>query len=148
MPWKYDRFALFIRERSGLDPVEETARPDEFIRDKCLVRLRPGILRSLQELHNFLKHPNFWGVGQRIWPRPVIPQKLKTSFDATIKATVVNGKTFNAGKHFKWDKHYGKKIFAHRVVRPRAGTVDFTGFRPLLTNLVATINKHKASIIP
>ena len=76
------------------------------------------------------------------------PSKIEDFFDATIKAIRVNGKTFNDGKYFKRDKHYGKKIFAHRVVRPRAGKVDFTGFRPLLANLVAAINKHKASIIP
>ena len=27
---------------------------------------------------------------------------------------------------------------------PKADTLDFTGFRPLLTSLVAAINKHKA----
>ena len=81
-------------------------------------------------------------------PTPGTPSKIEDLFDDTIKATVVNGKTFNDGKDVKGDKHYGKMIFAHRVVRPRAGTIDFTGFRPLLTNLVAAINKHKASIIP
>ena len=78
-------------------------------------------------------------------PTPGDPSKIEDLFDATIKATVVDGKTFTDGKNFERDKH---SIFAHRVVRPRAGTVDFTGFRPLLTNLVAAINKHKASIIP
>ena len=81
-------------------------------------------------------------------PTPGDPSKIEDFFDATIKATRVNGKTFNDGKDLSLDKHYGKKIFAHRVVRPRAEKVDFTGFRPLLANLVAAINKHKASIIP
>ena len=81
-------------------------------------------------------------------PTPGAPSKIEDLFDATIKATMVNGKTFNDRKNLERDKHYGKKIFAHRVVRPRAGTLDFTGFRPLLTNLTAAINKHKASIIP
>ena len=81
-------------------------------------------------------------------PTPGADSKIEDSFDDTIKATVVGGKTFNDGKGFKRDQHYSKKVFAHRVVRPKAGTVDFTGFRPLLTNLVAAINKHKASTIP
>ena len=81
-------------------------------------------------------------------PTPGAPSKIEDLFDATIKATMVNGKTFTDRKDLERDKHYGKKIFAHRVVRPRAGTLDFTGFRPLLTNLTAAINKHKASIIP
>ena len=81
-------------------------------------------------------------------PTPGDSSKIEDLFDATIKATVVDGKTFNDGKNSEPDKHYSKTIFAHRVVRPRAETVDFTGFHPLLTNLVAAINKHKASIIP
>ena len=81
-------------------------------------------------------------------PTPGNSSKIENFFEETIKATVVKGKTFNDGNNFEADKHYGKKIFAHRVVRPKAGTVDFTGFRPLLTNLVAAINEHKASIIP
>ena len=59
-------------------------------------------------------------------------------FDASIKATVIDGKTFNPGDGFDKDKHYSKKVFAHKVVRPKADTIDFTGFRrPLLTNLTA-----------
>ena len=80
-------------------------------------------------------------------PTPDAPSKIEDLFDPTIKATVVKGKTFNDGQEFDVDKYYGKKIFAHDVVRPKAGMVDFTGFRPLLTNLVAAINKHKTSII-
>ena len=69
-------------------------------------------------------------------------------FDATTRATLIEGKTFNDGDGFDAEKHYGKKVFAHKVVRPKAETIDFTGFRPFLTNLVAAINKHKASIAP
>ena len=83
-------------------------------------------------------------------PTPGRNSKIEDLFDATIKATRLNRKTFNDGKNFDADKHYGKTIFAHEVVRPRAETIDFTGFRPLLINLVAVINQHKqkASIIP
>ena len=87
-------------------------------------------------------------------PTPSKDSTIEDLFDPSIKDTVFNGKTFNNGKKingvktFEVDKHYGKVIFAHKVVRPRAETIDFTGFRPLLTNLVAVINKHKAAIIP
>ena len=74
--------------------------------------------------------------------------KIEDFFDDTIKATVIAGKTFSDGNKFDIVKHYGKKVFAHKVVQPRADTIDFTGFRPLLTNLLAAINKHKASIVP
>ena len=81
-------------------------------------------------------------------PTPGDPSKIEDFFDATIKATRVDGKTFEVMNDFKDDQNYGKKVFAHKVVRPKAATIDFTGFRPLLTNLVATINKHKTSIVP
>ena len=80
-------------------------------------------------------------------PTPGADSKIEGFFDDTIQKTVISGKTFNDGKGFKRDQHYSKKVFAHRVVRPKANTIDFTGFRPLLTNLVAAINKHKSSII-
>jgi RNA-directed DNA polymerase len=74
--------------------------------------------------------------------------KIEDYFDAAIKATVVGGKTFNEENGIETDKEYSKTVFAHRVVRPRADAIDFAGFRPLLTNLVAAIKKHKASPIP
>lgn len=81
-------------------------------------------------------------------PIPAIgmTSKIEDFFDDAIKATVINGKTFNDGNKFDADKHYGKKVFAHKVVRPKADAIDFTGFRPLLTNIVATIGHHKAMI--
>jgi RNA-directed DNA polymerase len=76
------------------------------------------------------------------------PSKIEDFFDAAIKATVIDGKTFNPGDGFDKHEHYSKKVFAHKVVRPKADTIDFSGFRPLLTNLTAAINKHKASVVP
>ncbi len=76
------------------------------------------------------------------------PSKIEDFFDATVTATVIAGKTFNPDNGSDKDKHYSKKVFAHKVVRPKADTIDFTGFRPLLTNLTAAINKHKASVVP
>jgi len=78
----------------------------------------------------------------------IASSKIEDFFDAATKATVIEGKTFNDGDGFDVDKHYGKKVFAHRVVRPKADKIDFSGFRPLLTNLVAAINKHKLATAP
>ena len=71
--------------------------------------------------------------------------KIEDFFDDTTRATVIDGKTFKVDNDFDTEEHYGKKVFAHRVVRPYAETIDFTGFRPLLNNLVAAINAHKVS---
>lgn len=76
------------------------------------------------------------------------PSKIEDFFDAAIKGTIVDGKTFNTGNNFDKDTHYSKTVFAHKVVRPRADTINFSGFSPLLTNLTTAINKHKASVVP
>ena len=70
--------------------------------------------------------------------------KIEDFFGDAIKAAVIAGKTFNPGNKFDADRHYGKRVFAHKVVRPQTDTIDFTGFRPLLTNIVAAISHHKA----
>jgi len=80
-------------------------------------------------------------------PTPLVgdasESKIEDCFDAAIKETVIDGKTFSDGNYFDIDKHYGKKVFAHRVVRPQADAIDFAGFRQLLINVVAAINAHK-----
>ncbi len=68
--------------------------------------------------------------------------KIEDFFDAKIKATVVNGKTFDDKNDFETANHYGKKVFAHKVVVPNASAIDFGQFRPLLTTLAAVINLH------
>ena len=74
------------------------------------------------------------------------PSKIEDFFDDTIKTTVVDGKTFNEDRDLDVNSHYGKAVFAHKVVRPKADTADFTGFRPLLRSIVTAINRHKASV--
>jgi len=37
---------------------------------------------------------------------------------------------------------YGKVIFAERVVRQQAGTIDFSGFDPLLTRIDAVMEDY------
>ena len=76
------------------------------------------------------------------------PSKIEDVFDAATKATLVDGKSFNDGNDFDAARHYGKKVFAHKVVRAKADSLNFEGFRPLLTNIVAAILKHKASNPP
>jgi len=73
--------------------------------------------------------------------------KIEDFFDETIKSTVVTGKIFNDGNNIDANQHYGKKVFAHKVVRPKAQTIDFSGFRPLLSNIVEVIKDHKAKFV-
>lgn len=82
-------------------------------------------------------------------PRPVseVASKIEDFFGNAIKETVIDGKTFNVGNNFDADKHYGRRVFAHKVVRLKADTIDFTGFRPLLANIAATIRFHQTTVI-
>ncbi len=70
--------------------------------------------------------------------------KIEDCFDAQTKAVMVDGKTFNDSNVIDPAVHFGKNVFAHRVVRPKAEAIDFSGFRPLLANLVTIISTHKA----
>ncbi|MCC7174918.1 MAG: RNA-directed DNA polymerase [Bryobacterales bacterium] len=72
--------------------------------------------------------------------------KIEDFFDAAIKATVIGGKTFVAANDYDSTKHYGKKIFAHQVVRPKADTINFKGFGPLLTNIARIVKDHAAVV--
>jgi RNA-directed DNA polymerase len=77
-------------------------------------------------------------------PAGATESTIEDFFDAATKAMPVAGKVFHAeGKGFDKAKHIGKQVFAHRVVRLNAGTINFDGFRPLLNNIVAVIKAHK-----
>jgi RNA-directed DNA polymerase len=67
---------------------------------------------------------------------------IEDFFEASVKATVVGGKTFSNQNNYDSATQYGKKIFAHSVIRPNASSINFDGFRQLLSNLVAAITGH------
>jgi retron-type reverse transcriptase len=68
--------------------------------------------------------------------------KIEDFFDAATKATVVGGKTFSDKNDADETKHYGKWIFAEKVIAPNAKTIDFTGFVPLLQSISLVIQTH------
>ena len=75
----------------------------------------------------------------------VTESKIEDFFETSIKLTVIGGKNFSADNNYDATTHYGKKIFAHAVIRPNANTINFDGFRPLLNNIVSTITSHAAN---
>ena len=77
----------------------------------------------------------------------VTSSKIEDFFEARIKETIIEGKTFNEGNNLDPHKHYGKKVFAHKVIRPNADKVDFTGFRSLLQSIVQAISEHRKSFL-
>lgn len=114
-----------------------------------------GLRSAIQEVSQkpVTGKENFVRVVQNLYALPTplargaTQSKIEDFFDAAVKATIINGKKFDDKNHLETATHYGKKVFAHQVVRPNADTIDFTGFRPLLTNLVAIIASHRRSIL-
>lgn len=62
---------------------------------------------------------------------------------ATLKEKI-SGKTFNATNKIDITKEYGKEIFAKKVILANKTTVDFIGFKTLLSRLVKCIDHYKS----
>lgn len=60
--------------------------------------------------------------------------KIEDFFDSLITDTVLNSKIFSAENGDKFDnqKHYGKHIFATKVIRPQQEEIDFSKFKEIL----------------
>jgi RNA-directed DNA polymerase len=81
-------------------------------------------------------------------PTPLKPGPAETMiedfFDATVLSTVLDGKTFDPENKSDNALHYGKTVFAHKVVRVKADTINFDGFNPILSRLEMVIDAHTA----
>jgi RNA-directed DNA polymerase len=82
-------------------------------------------------------------------PTPLPPgatqSVVEDFFDAATKSAVVGGKTFDPSSNTDTATHYGKMVFAHKVVRAHADTIDFSGFGALLSNIRDVIDAHHKS---
>ncbi|WP_283745859.1 retron Ec67 family RNA-directed DNA polymerase/endonuclease [Sideroxydans sp. CL21] len=67
---------------------------------------------------------------------------IEDFFDDAIKSTIVGKKTFSLKDDFDSDAHYGKHVFAQKVVRVHADKINFSGFNPILFNIEMVINAH------
>lgn len=68
---------------------------------------------------------------------------IEDFFDVATKSEEISGKRFDPRTDGDTDKSYGKVVFAHKVVRPKADTVNFDGFEPLLANISKLIDEHR-----
>ena len=80
-------------------------------------------------------------------PNNAEESKIEDFFDDATKDTVIAGKTFNENNKFESATQYGKKVFAHRVVKSTAESINFDGFRPLLEVLSSAIDAHSEGIV-
>jgi RNA-directed DNA polymerase len=71
---------------------------------------------------------------------------IEDFFEASLLATVLDGKTFNRRNDLDSAREYGKFIFAEKIVRLNAGTINFLGFTPLLERIVAAIDDYAVRV--
>ena len=81
----------------------------------------------------------------------VVPTPLKLGatqsmiedfFDDATKSTIVGSKKFDPKNNFDTDTHYGKHVFAQKVVKAHADKIDFSEFNTILSNVVTVIDEH------
>jgi hypothetical protein len=109
-----------------------------------------GIIKEFASKHVGSGEP-FVRIVRNLYAVPTPPtaasqqSKIEDFFEPELLVTKLDGKTFSDGNKFDPDKHYGKNVFAHKVVRPNAEAINFRGFVPVLTNIVAAITSHMDS---
>lgn len=81
---------------------------------------------------------------------PLLPPKtesfIEESFPASVMKTIIDGKTFNHTKNLNPATEYGKAIFADKVIRAYAASIDFSGFDGILDRIASVIDDYKAPV--
>lgn len=122
-----------------------------FDNDSGAINLHPKLARHIDDTAKKINLPyshikkNVYGV-----PTPPLPGKNATAMeDFFTKETLgyeLFGKTFNPSKDKDVTKHYDKVVFAHKVIKPNAANIDFSGFIPILNSMESAIKEHSAKL--
>lgn len=72
---------------------------------------------------------------------------IEDCFSATTLKTELNGKTFNYGDSIDTATEYGKQLFAEKVVKLGAQSIDFQGFKPLLDEISSIVATHALTYV-
>lgn len=70
---------------------------------------------------------------------------IEDLFEPSLLKEKVEGLDFDPAKKHNAVGKYGKQIFAEKVVKPKAGAIDFSGFVPLLNRIVAVLDDYAAT---
>ena len=68
---------------------------------------------------------------------------IEDMFEPSLLKEKLGGKTLNLGTPNPATE-YGKHIFAEKVVRPKAPSLNWTGFEPLLQRVAEVLDHYKA----
>lgn len=76
---------------------------------------------------------------------PPVMREIEDLFPPQILAEKIDGKPFCRKKNHGDERAYGKVIFGEKVVRGKAGDIDFSGFTELLNRIENCIAHYAAS---
>jgi len=83
---------------------------------------------------------NLYLVKTPVGATPKGDTAIEDLFPAVVLNTKIDGKSFDKNKLHGDHSSYGKIIFADKVIRPKASTIDFSGFTPTLQGIAAAIS--------
>jgi RNA-directed DNA polymerase len=69
---------------------------------------------------------------------------IEDCFDPAFVTSALGGKTINFTSKANKANEVSKSYFAEQIVRPNWKTIDFSGFKPLLDQIVKVIDAHTA----
>jgi RNA-directed DNA polymerase len=97
--------------------------------------------------------PHFYvSANLYIVPTPLLAggldSQMEDFFDVATRAVMVNGKSFDPTNEYDTATHYGKHIFAQKVVLANASTIDFSGFMAILENISSVIASYGIAPAP
>lgn len=67
---------------------------------------------------------------------------IEDFFEAKVLTKPLDGKTFDDDKDADKDLHFGKVVFAKKIVVPMVGEINWEGFRPLLDRVVKVLDDY------
>lgn len=69
---------------------------------------------------------------------------IEDCFDPALKKIELDGKKFEPDTNeFDPTKHYGKQVFAEKIVRQNRKTINFDGFEPTLNRIRSVISDYE-----
>ena len=108
--------------------------------------------KSGKEISKVTTDP-FYHLGENLYlvkvpeVTPPMDRDIEDLFQPALLATVLDGKPFDKKKDHGDETAYGKVVFAEKVVRANASTVDFSGFSDLLSRIDQCLTHYK-TVVP
>lgn len=79
---------------------------------------------------------------------PHAASDIEDLFEPAVRKVEIDGKKFDPDAKEDSTTHYGKTVFAHKVVAVNKDKINFDGFIPLLDNFTALIRAHAKKKTP